>query len=115
MIIRSVKDLGALIRDRRKELGLSQEELAAQVGVRRLWVGQFEAGKATAHVGLVMRTLRVLNLELRIGEGDRQRVSEGDRASDSTREGNRQGRDSSDSRTVDLNALLEANVGRGGE
>jgi len=67
MIVRSVNDLGALVRDRRKSLGWSQSELASKIGVRRLWVSQFEAGKTTAHIGLVMRALRALDLETQVG------------------------------------------------
>ena len=67
MIVRSVKDMGALVRDRRKSLGWSQSELASKIGVQRLWVSQFEAGKTTAHIGLVMRTLRALDLEVQVG------------------------------------------------
>jgi len=67
VIVRTAKELGALIRERRKELGWSQSELALKVGVRRLWVSQFEAGKTTAHIGLVLRALRALDLELQIG------------------------------------------------
>jgi HTH-type transcriptional regulator/antitoxin HipB len=67
MIVRSVKDLGALVRERRNRLRWSQTELAAKIGVQRLWVSQFESGKTTAHIGLVMRALRALDLELQIG------------------------------------------------
>lgn len=67
MIVRTVKDLGALVRERRRSLGWSQSELASKIGVQRLWVSQFERGKATAHIGLVMRTLRALDLEAQVG------------------------------------------------
>jgi HTH-type transcriptional regulator/antitoxin HipB len=67
MIVRSVKDLGALVRERRNRLRWSQAELAAKIGVQRLWVSQFESGKTTVHIGLVMRALRALDLELQIG------------------------------------------------
>lgn len=66
MLARTVKDLGALVRERRKELGWNQSYLAEQIGVQRLWVIQFEAGKPTAQIGLALRALRVLDLELQI-------------------------------------------------
>lgn len=69
MVIRSVRDLGALVRDRRNALGWSQTELAERVGVRRLWISQFEGGKTTAQIGLVMRTLQELDLKLWAGDG----------------------------------------------
>ena len=71
MRVRSVKELGSLVRERRKDLGWSQQELASRVGVQRLWVSQFEGGKTTAHIGLVMRTLRALDLAISVSaEGE---------------------------------------------
>lgn len=92
MIVRSVKDLGALVRDRRKFLGWSQNELASKIGVQRLWVSQFEAGKTTARIGLVMRTLRALELEAQVGAAPPP------------------GPGSANSGLVDLDALLEGNL-----
>ena len=43
---------------------MSQEELARAVGVSRRWVSSFEQGKATAEVGLVLRTLDALGIVL---------------------------------------------------
>jgi HTH-type transcriptional regulator/antitoxin HipB len=57
-----------LVRDRRENLGLSQEELARQVGVSRLWIGLLEKGKSTSRVGLVLRTLDVLGVVLEVGK-----------------------------------------------
>ncbi|MCW1918039.1 helix-turn-helix domain-containing protein [Rhodobacter sp. KR11] len=56
--------LGALIRTRRKALGLRQADVAAQSGVSVPTVGAIEAGKATAHVGLVLQICRDLGLRL---------------------------------------------------
>lgn len=97
MLARTVKDLGACVRERRKELGWSQSDLAAKVGVQRLWVIQFESGKATVQIGLVLRTLRVLDLELQIGSAP----------AEEPRSGNH--------RTVDLDAMLKDNLNRGGK
>lgn len=66
MIVRTPSDLGLLIRERRKKLGLDQAELAKKVGVSRLWVIEFERGKPRAEIGLVMRTLLALGLELEV-------------------------------------------------
>ena len=57
-----VRSVGALVRDQRKQRGLSQGQLAEKVGVSRLWVGHLEKGKETVELGLVLRTLRVLEL-----------------------------------------------------
>ena len=64
MMVRTPRDLGLLIRERRKKLGLDQAELAKKVGVSRLWVIEFEKGKPRAEVGLVIRTLLALDLAL---------------------------------------------------
>jgi len=66
MIVRTPSDLGFLIRERRKKLGLDQQELAKKVGVSRLWVIEIEKGKPRAEIGLVMRTLLALDLDLDI-------------------------------------------------
>jgi y4mF family transcriptional regulator len=67
MIIHSAKDLGLLVRSERKKRGWSQRELAERVGVSPLWISNFERGKSTAHIGLVLRTLRALDVKLRVG------------------------------------------------
>lgn len=64
MNVRTPSDLGMLIRERRKKLGLDQQELAKKVGVSRLWVIEIEKGKPRAEIGLVMRTLLALDLQL---------------------------------------------------
>lgn len=67
MIVRTPSDLGLLIRERRKKLGLDQQELAKKVGVSRLWVIEIEKGKPRAEIGLIMRTLLTLDLQLDVG------------------------------------------------
>jgi len=67
MRIKTVSTLGELIRDQRKQRGWSQSHLAEKVGVSRLWVSQFENGKETVELGLVLKTLRVLGLNLEAG------------------------------------------------
>lgn len=64
ILLRTPADLGALIRGRRRALGLDQAELAARVGVSRLWVSQVERGKPGASIGLVLRALAAVGLEL---------------------------------------------------
>jgi len=62
MQINTPRDIGALIKDRRSSLKLSQQDLAARVGVTRLWVVQLEKGKTTAQIGLVLRALKELGV-----------------------------------------------------
>ena len=62
--IRTPKDIGALIRERRLALGLDQGELAKKAGVSRLWINQVERGKPGASLGLVLRTFAATGIEL---------------------------------------------------
>lgn len=62
--IQSVQDLGILIRYARLRRKWTQAELASRVGVQPLWISQFERGKTTAQVDLVLRTLKALDLAL---------------------------------------------------
>lgn len=64
MRIKTAETLGELVRDQRKQRGWSQGRLAEAVGVSRLWVGQFENGKETVELGLVLKVLRALDLSL---------------------------------------------------
>jgi y4mF family transcriptional regulator len=67
MQILSIHDLAAAVRGRRKDLRLSQAELARRAGVSRKWVYEFEAGKSTAEFGLLLRILDELGLTLELG------------------------------------------------
>ena len=62
MIARSAVHLGILARERRQAIGWSQAYLADKANVSRQWVVAFEAGKATAEIGAIMRTVRALGL-----------------------------------------------------
>ena len=63
-------DVGNLIRLRRQDAGISQRELAMRVGTTRLWISQVERGKPNAQLGLILRTLSVLNIALMAADGD---------------------------------------------
>lgn len=65
MIVRTSVELGAVIRDKRRKLGLEQSSLAAKVGVSRQWIINIEKGKPRAAVGLILRTLSALGIVLR--------------------------------------------------
>ena len=66
--LRTPADIGALIRARRRELGYNQTMLAEMAGVSRLWINQLERGKPGAGLGLVLRTLGALGIELTGGD-----------------------------------------------
>ena len=67
MLLRTPKDVGAIVRQRRRELHLDQRTLAERVGVSRQWIIDCEKGKPRAELGLVLRTLVALGLRLSVG------------------------------------------------
>jgi HTH-type transcriptional regulator/antitoxin HipB len=69
MLIRTPGDLGAAIRDRRRQLGLDQATLAERIGVSRQWVIAIERGRRRAELGLVLRAVEALGLRLDMGSG----------------------------------------------
>lgn len=78
MHVSTPAELGAFIRDRRKALGLDQGALAERVGVSRLWVNEIEQGKPRAAVGLVLRTLAALGVQLDLAAESGQANKRGD-------------------------------------
>ena len=71
MFIRTPRDLGAAIRDRRRRRGWSQRELAEKVGASRQWVNEVEKGKTRTEIGLAFRALDALDVALRLDRDDR--------------------------------------------
>lgn len=68
MKIRTAPELGAAIRERRRMLKLAQTDLAQRVGVSRQWIIEVEKGKPRAEIGLVLRTLEILGIDLSISD-----------------------------------------------
>jgi y4mF family transcriptional regulator len=64
MLIRTPSDLGAIIRNRRKQLGLGQAALAQRIEVSRQWIIGIEKGHSRAEFGLVLRALDTLGIRL---------------------------------------------------
>jgi HTH-type transcriptional regulator/antitoxin HipB len=64
MRIRTATDLGAFIRERRTRLGLDQIALAKKAGTSRKWLVEVEQGKPGAEIGLVLRTLKSLEISI---------------------------------------------------
>ena len=60
--LRTSEQLGAAIRLKRKEKGLTQSGLAALLGAERKWVINLESGNSKAEIGLILRALEALNL-----------------------------------------------------
>jgi HTH-type transcriptional regulator / antitoxin HipB len=70
MEIRRPAELGAYIMNVRRARGLSQVELAARLGVSRIWVGQIERGKASPRLDLVLRALNELEITISVSTND---------------------------------------------
>jgi HTH-type transcriptional regulator / antitoxin HipB len=64
----SIHAIAAAVRGRRLSLGLSQAQLADRARVSRQWISEFEAGKQTAELGLVLRLIDALGLRLTLAE-----------------------------------------------
>ena len=62
--IRSVQDLGLVLRAVRKSSGVRQDDLAATVGVSKQFTADVERGKPTVQLGLVLRLLREMGIVL---------------------------------------------------
>jgi len=70
MKVRSVDDIAALIRDRRRALALDQATLAKRIGVSREWIIGIEKGNPNARLDLVLRTLAALGVSLEVDGGE---------------------------------------------
>ena len=68
--ILTINDVANAVRGRRAELRLSQEDLAKRARVSRKWVNEFEAGKPTAELRLVLATLEALSLRLVLDDAE---------------------------------------------
>jgi transcriptional regulator with XRE-family HTH domain len=72
MRVTTVHQVQALVRGRRKDLGLSQESLARSAGTSRKWLSEFERGTTTAvELPLALRVLAALDLAVDIGDNQR--------------------------------------------
>lgn len=76
--IRSPHHLGAVAKARRLELDWSQARLAAAAEVSRQWIIAFEAGKPTAELGPMFRTVRALGLVLDLVQAGRESIDLGE-------------------------------------
>ena len=62
----TVPELGRLLRQRRRENDLRQDEVAALAGVGTRFVSEFENGKQSVELGKVIRVLETVGLEISI-------------------------------------------------
>lgn len=62
---------GQRIRDRRKQLGLSQSAVADVVGVNRRVIGELERGKPSVQLNIAVRVAAAVGLDLVLRERGR--------------------------------------------
>jgi HTH-type transcriptional regulator/antitoxin HipB len=63
---RSAKDFGASLRARRKELGLTQGDIADIIGVNRRVLGQLEGGKGTVQLQIALAAAQAVGLDVQL-------------------------------------------------
>lgn len=61
-----MKEIGTLIRNTRKSYNLKQNELASVAGVGVRTLSEIENGKETAHIGLVLKVLDCLAIDIKL-------------------------------------------------
>lgn len=64
MRIRTVRDIGLLIREARTRRGLTQAALAKMINVTQSWISWIENGKTSAEIGKVLLALAALGVEM---------------------------------------------------
>jgi len=62
MRVANAVEVGALLRDARRRLGMTQAQLAEAVGTSRAWVVAVESGSPNARLDLVLRALQWVDL-----------------------------------------------------
>lgn len=65
-MIKTAKDLGILIRQRRKEMGLSQADLAGICNVGNRFLVELEAGKSSVQFDKALHVATNVGLELHV-------------------------------------------------
>ena len=68
--VRQTGDLGRAIADIRIERGLTQEQLAASIGVGRSYLAKIEAGRSASLLNRILRLLRRLGATVTVELND---------------------------------------------
>ena len=77
MNIRTPEQLGLAILTRRKQLKLTQSELAMTCGTGLRFIVDLEKGKPTCHIGKTLNVLQSLGLAIEIAPTDRATIGAG--------------------------------------
>ncbi|WED43364.1 type II toxin-antitoxin system Y4mF family antitoxin [Legionella cardiaca] len=65
-MIQSAENIGQVIRKVRKDLGITQRDLALSSGTGLRFIIELEKGKSTCQIGKVLQVLQVLGIQLRL-------------------------------------------------
>jgi len=68
MKIINSKNIGTAVRTRRKQLKVTQRELAMTCGTGLRFIVDLEKGKPTCHIGKTLQVLQALGLSIEIGQ-----------------------------------------------
>ena len=60
-----LNNIGKIIIQRRKELGITQEDLAYSANVDRTYIGYIENGKQNISISILCKIANVLNLNMK--------------------------------------------------
>jgi len=69
-LVKSTKDLGGLLRKKRKDQGLTQAQVAEYCGLSPRFISEVERGKASAEIGKVLYLLETLGVDLIVDTRD---------------------------------------------
>jgi HTH-type transcriptional regulator / antitoxin HipB len=76
MLMKTLRDFGAVIRDARKAKGLTQTDLAKKLGIRQDWISNIEGGRiGNPSLGTVLQVCAVLDIEIRADRVSKAPVS----------------------------------------
>jgi HTH-type transcriptional regulator/antitoxin HipB len=68
MDIKNPKDLGAAIKATRKQLKVTQKELAMTCGTGLRFIIDLEKGKSTCHIGKTLQVINALGLHIHLSD-----------------------------------------------
>ena len=66
--VKNPADLGRVIRQYRRKKGLTQRQLADRCGCSIMYLSNLERGKETAELGIAMRIVNILGLNMNVCE-----------------------------------------------
>ena len=66
MAMGKIEKLGEIIRQARKEQGLTQEQLAATTGVGVRFIRELEQGKESCHIGKALTVVAMLGVDIEV-------------------------------------------------